>query len=177
MIESGGGVTISGGEPLFQDKFLANILRRCKDRGLYNALDTSGFLGDRMTQQMLDDTDLVLLDIKSAGPNTYQQITGVRLEATLKSAQRLSDMGKPIWLRFVLVPDLTDDFDEIETLAEFASTLKSFERVEVLPFHKMGEHKWEALGLKYKLKDTKPPSDGLVSRVQEQFRKRGLTVF
>ena len=175
--DAGGGVTISGGEPLFQDKFLANILRRCKGRGLHTALDTSGFLGGRMTRQMLDDTDLVLLDIKSVDPNTYQRVTGVKLEPTLKFARRLSDIGKPIWLRFVLVPDLTDDFDEVESLAEFAATLKSMERVEVLPFHKMGEHKWEALGLKYKLGDTEPPSDKLVSRVQDQFRERGATVF
>jgi pyruvate formate lyase activating enzyme len=175
--DAGGGVTISGGEPLFQDKFLANILRRCKDRGIHTALDTSGFLVGRMTRQMLDDTDLVLLDIKSVDPNTYQRVTGVKLEPTLKFARRLSDIGKPIWLRFVLVPDLTDDFDEVESLAEFAATLKSMERVEVLPFHKMGEHKWEALGLKYKLGDTEPPSDKLVSRVQDQFRERGATVF
>lgn len=175
--DAGGGVTISGGEPLFQDKFLANILRRCKGRGLHTALDTSGFLGGRMTRQMLDDTDLVLLDIKSVDPNTYQRVTGVKLEPTLKFARRLSDIGKPIWLRFVLVPDLTDDFDEVESLAEFATILKSMERVEVLPFHKMGEHKWEALGLKYKLGDTEPPSDKLVSRVQDQFRERGVTVF
>jgi pyruvate formate lyase activating enzyme len=175
--DAGGGVTISGGEPLFQDKFLANILRRCKGRGLHTALDTSGFLVGRMTRQMLDDTDLVLLDIKSVDPNTYQRVTGVKLEPTLKFARRLSDIGKPIWLRFVLVPDLTDDFDEVESLAEFAATLKSMERVEVLPFHKMGEHKWEALGLKYKLGDTEPPSDKLVSRVQDQFRERGATVF
>lgn len=175
--DAGGGVTISGGEPLFQDKFLANILRRCKGRGLHTALDTSGFLGGRMTRQMLDDTDLVLLDIKSVDPNTYQRVTGVKLEPTLKFARRLSDIGKPIWLRFVLVPDLTDDFDEVESLAEFATILKSMERVEVLPFHKMGEHKWEALGLKYKLGDTEPPSDKLVSRVQDQFRERGATVF
>lgn len=175
--DAGGGVTISGGEPLFQDKFLANILRLCKGRGLHTALDTSGFLGGRMTRQMLDDTDLVLLDIKSVDPNTYQRVTGVKLEPTLKFARRLSDIGKPIWLRFVLVPDLTDDFDEVESLAEFAATLKSMERVEVLPFHKMGEHKWEALGLKYKLGDTEPPSDKLVSRVQDQFRERGVTVF
>ncbi len=175
--DAGGGVTISGGEPLFQDKFLANILRRCKDRGIHTALDTSGFLVGRMTRQMLDDTDLVLLDIKSVDPNTYQRVTGVKLEPTLKFARRLSDIGKPIWLRFVLVPDLTDDFDEVESLAEFATILKSMERVEVLPFHKMGEHKWEALGLKYKLGDTEPPSDKLVSRVQDQFRERGATVF
>ena len=156
---------------------MANILRRCKGRGIHTALDTSGFLVGRMTRQMLDDTDLVLLDIKSVDPNTYQRVTGVKLEPTLKFARRLSDIGKPIWLRFVLVPDLTDDFDEVESLAEFAATLKSMERVEVLPFHKMGEHKWEALGLKYKLGDTEPPSDKLVSRVQDQFRERGATVF
>jgi pyruvate formate lyase activating enzyme len=176
LIESSGGITISGGEPLFQPGFLAHILGRCKRIGLHTALDTSGFLGRRMTDAMLADTDLVLLDIKSSSPEVYQAVTGVRIEPTLEFARRLDADGTPAWIRYVLVPDLTDDFENIEGVAEFLATLGNVERVEILPFHKMGEHKWAALNLEYRLKNTEPPSKDLIRRVQDQFRQRKLTV-
>jgi pyruvate formate lyase activating enzyme len=177
LIKAGGGVTFSGGEPLVQIQFLANLLRRCKQRGLHTAVDTSGVLGERMTDAMLADTDLVLLDIKAFDPDIYRKITGGKVAATQGFAKRLSSMAKPTWIRFVLVPQLTDDYDDIEKLADFVADLQSVERVEVLPFHKMGEHKWEALNLDYQLKETEPPSEKLIARVHDQFRKRQLTVF
>jgi pyruvate formate lyase activating enzyme len=177
LIEAGGGITISGGEPLVQPKFLANILRQCKQRGLHTALDTSGFLGKRMTPQMFDDTDIVLLDIKSSIPDVYRAVTTVAVEPTLEFARRLAASNKPVWIRYVLVPGLTDDFDNVEGVADFVATLSSVERVEVLPFHKMGEHKWEALDLEYRLKETEPPSEELLARVLDQFRQRNLTVY
>lgn len=177
LIEAGGGITISGGEPLVQPKFLANILRQCKQRGLHTALDTSGFLGKRMTPQMFDDTDIVLLDIKSSIPDVYRAVTRVAVEPTLEFARRLAASNKPVWIRYVLVPGLTDDFDNVEGVADFVATLSSVERVEVLPFHKMGEHKWEALDLEYRLKETEPPSEELLARVLDQFRQRNLTVY
>ena len=177
LIGAGGGVTISGGEPLFQPKFLAAILRRCKQRGLHMALDTSGFLGRRMTDTMLADTDLVLLDIKSSVPEVYKTVTGASVEPTLEFARRLDYVGTPVWIRYVLVPGLTDDVANVDGVAEFLGTLTNVERVEVLPFHKMGEHKWEAMNLEYQLRDTGPPSEALMQRVQEQFRKKDLEVF
>jgi len=177
LIKAGGGVTFSGGEPLVQIQFLANLLRRCKQRGLHTAVDTSGVLGERMTDAMLADTDLVLLDIKAFDPDIYRKITGGKVAATQGFAKRVSSMAKPTWIRFVLVPQLTDDYDDIEKLADFVADLQSVERVEVLPFHKMGEHKWEALNLDYQLKETEPPSEKLIARVHDQFRKRQLTVF
>ena len=177
LIKAGGGITFSGGEPLVQIKFLANLLRRCKQRGLHTAVDTSGVLGERMTDAMLADTDLVLLDIKAINPDIYRKVTRGNVALTRGFAKRLSAMAKPIWIRFVLVPQLTDDYDDIEKLADFVADLQSVERVEVLPFHKMGEHKWEALNLDYQLKETEPPSEKLIARVHDQFRKRQLTVF
>jgi len=177
LIKAGGGITFSGGEPLVQIKFLANLLRKCKQRGLHTAVDTSGVLGERMTDAMLADTDLVLLDIKAFDPDIYRQITGGKVAATQEFAKRLSSMAKPTWIRFVLVPQLTDDFEDIEHLADFVADLQGVERVEVLPFHKMGEHKWEALNLDYQLKETEPPSEELIARIHDQFRKRQLTVF
>jgi pyruvate formate lyase activating enzyme len=176
LIASDGGVTISGGEPLVQPKFLANILRRCKENGLHTALDTSGFLGRRMTAAMLADTDLVLLDIKASIPEVYQAVTGVRIEPTLEFAQRLDADGTPVWIRYVLVPGLTDGVENVEGVAAFLATLANVERVEILPFHKMGEHKWEALNLEYRLKNTESPSTDLIRRVEDQFRRRHLTV-
>ena len=177
LISADGGVTISGGEPLFQPKFLAAILRRCKALDLHTAVDTSGFLGRRMTDDMLADTDLVLLDIKSSVPEVYKAVTGASVEPTLEFARRLDYEGTPVWIRYVLVPGLTDGVENVDGVAAFLTTLHNVERVEVLPFHKMGEHKWEAMNLEYQLKDTGPPSEELMQRVLEQFRRKDLTVF
>jgi pyruvate formate lyase activating enzyme len=120
--------------------------------------------------------DLVLLDIKSFDPEIYVKITSVSLEPTLKFAKTLSESKKPTWIRFVLVPNLSDPLHNIEGLANFVSTLGNVEKVEVLPFHKMGEYKWEQMGYDYKLKDTPPPSPELVQNVMDIFRSHGLQV-
>lgn len=171
-----GGVTISGGEPLVQPEFCAAVFRGAKALGLHTALDTSGFLGSHADDHLLADVDLVLLDIKAFKESTYRRVTGAPLRPTLEFAERLSLLNKPIWLRFVLVPGLTDDLAEIGGLADFAAGLGVVERVDVLPFHKMGEFKWRELGLPYQLADTEPPSDELVRRVRDTFRDHGLHV-
>ncbi len=172
-----GGLTISGGEPVVQKNFVARIFRRCKELGIHTALDTAGLLGEQVDDAMLADIDLVILDIKSSNPETYLEVTGKELEPTLAFARRLSDMGKPLWVRFVLVPGLTDDPENVRGVAEIAASLKSLERVEILPFHQMGKPKWESLGLEYKLADTQPPSAELIKKVQEEFSSRGLKVY
>lgn len=169
-----GGVTVSGGEPLMQPEFTAAILQGCRELGLHTALDTSGYCPVAVAAPVLAHTDLVLLDIKSYDPQLYQRITHVSLEPTLEMARYLDRIGKPTWIRFVLVPGLTDPRPNIEGLADFVATLKNVERVEVLPFHKMGEYKWERLGLEYLLKDTPEPSPELVAATKAIFRDRGL---
>ncbi|MER5267162.1 pyruvate formate-lyase-activating protein [Actinosynnema sp. NPDC002837] len=171
---AGGGVTVSGGEPLLQPEFTAELLHAVKDLGLHTALDTSGFLGDRATDQLLADTDLVLLDIKSWDPTTYRHVTGGEVQPTLRFARRLADLGKPMWIRFVLVPGQTDDPDNVDGIASFVATLPSVERVDVLPFHKMGAPKYEAIGLPFPLADTPTPDAELVERVRGQFAAHGL---
>ncbi|GAA0504958.1 pyruvate formate-lyase-activating enzyme [Paractinoplanes deccanensis] len=172
-----GGVTISGGEPLQQRDFTRAVLRGCKDMRLHTALDTSGFLGDRADGALLDATDLVLLDIKSGDPATYRRVTRTgRLAPTVRFAHRLADLGKPIWVRFVLVPGLTDDPAEVAAVAEIAAGVATVERVEVLPFHRLGAPKYAALGLPFPLAATPPPESVLVDRVRAQFRDHGLTV-
>lgn len=174
LIHAKGGLTLSGGEPLVQPDFTHAILRGAKEMGLHTALDTAGFLGSHATDELLADVDLVLLDIKAFSEETYHDLTGVALEPTLAFARRLAAMAKPVWLRYVLVPGLTDKFDEIEGLATFAAALGNVERVDVLPFHKLGEFKWQTEGIAYSLADTQPPSHELTERVRDVFRSRGL---
>ena len=173
-----GGVTLSGGEPLIQRPFVTNVLRRCKELGLHTALDTSGFLGMRAEVELLDLVDLVLLDVKAGLPETYRTVTGRELAPTLRFGRRLRDRGTPIWIRYVLVPGLTDGEDDVRIVDDYAASLGDVvERVEVLPFHQMGKNKWKALEIPYPLENTMPPSDESVTRVQETFRSRGLLTF
>jgi pyruvate formate lyase activating enzyme len=174
---TGGGLTLSGGEPLMQPAFAARILRGAKELGVHTALDTSGFLGAAATDAMLDDLDLVLLDVKSGIPETYRRVTGRELAPTLEFGRRLSERGVTTWIRFVLVPDLTDAWDNVEAVADEIAPWSSVARVEVLPFHQMGRDKWAELGMRYELADTKPPTPELVERVRAQFRSRGLQVY
>ena len=155
---SGGGVTLSGGEPLSQPNFVKSIFAGCKQMGLHTALDTSGYPGRRADDTLLELTDLVLLDIKQIKPNKYKVLTGVTLQATLDFAQRLSDLNKPVWLRYVLVPGYTNQTDDLAELADFIKPMNNIERIEVLPFHNMGCYKWKELGLDYKLEHTPEPN-------------------
>lgn len=174
---AGGGVTISGGEPLQQPAFTGEVLRRCHEMGLHTALDTSGFLGDRADDELLSAVDLVLLDIKSGDPGTYRKVTRTgRLTPTIRFAHRLAERGTPIWVRFVLAPGLTDDRANVDAVAEIAEAVRTVERVEVLPFHRLGAPKYAALGLPFPLADTLPPGDATLERVRAQFRDHGLTV-
>ena len=168
------GVTFTGGEPLVQAPFLKALLRRAKDHKLHTAIDTSGFLGDRVDAEMTRDIDLVLLDIKCWNPDTYRQLTGKELEPTLRFARRLAEAKRPVWLRYVLVPGLTDRPEDIGGLAEFAHSRGNIERVDVLPFHQLGKSKWAELGLKYSLQDVHPPAPEQVSRAIKIFVEHGL---
>ena len=172
-----GGITISGGEPMLQRPFVTTIFRRCKELGLHTCMDTSGRLGDKMTDQDLMDIDLNLLDIKSGDPATYEKVTRQPLQPTLDYAQRLSALGRPMWIRYVLVPGLTDDYDNVQKVAHFVAGLKTVERVEILRFHQMGSDKWRKLGLDYPLEKFESPNPELTERVRGQFRSHGLTVY
>lgn len=174
MKSSGGGVTVSGGEPLMQPEFVTEIMCRCQELGIHTALDTSGYVQLEVAQPILNYVDLVLLDIKSFDPEIYHRVTNVSLEPTLNFARYLNEINKPTWIRFVLVPHLTDPPENIQGLAKFVSGLSNVERVEILPFHKMGEYKWEQLGYEYQLKDTPVASPELVAQTKEIFAKYGI---
>ncbi len=169
-----GGVTISGGEPLTQVPFVTAIFEACKQMGLSTALDTSGFLGAMADDRLLAATDLVLLDIKHFDPDAYHRLTGQSLAPTLRFAERLAAMGKTIWLRYVLVPNLTDQLNSIRDLAQYCAHLGNVARVDVLPFHKMGESKWQGLGMIPPLAQTQEPDAQLTEAVRGIFREAGL---
>ncbi len=173
-----GGVTFSGGEPMLQAGFVGDLAKRIKsDLGLHIALDSQGFLHGDLPDDWFDPIDLVLLDIKHFDPATYHRITGQDLQPTLDCAHRLVRLGKPMWIRYVLVPGLTDGADDISRLADFVAGLGPLvERVEVLPFHQMGAHKWAALGHDYALADTPTPTPQQTDAARALFAARGLVV-
>lgn len=174
---SGGGLTLSGGEPLFQIEFTRAILRAAHAADIHTALDTSGFLGARLSDDDLDTIDLVLLDVKSGDAATYAEVTGGRaLQPTLDFGTRLAARGHRMWIRFVLVPGLTDAPANIAAVADAVADW-GVERVEVLPFHNMGADKWRALDLPYTLADTPPPTRAAVHAAVEVFRARGLATY
>lgn len=172
----GGGLTISGGEPMVQLRFTGQILGGAKYLGLHTAIETSGYLGDKVDSDYLSVLDLVLLDIKSSDPETYRRTTGRDLAPTLRFAERLATLGKPTWVRFTLVPGLTDAPKNVEGIARFIAPMKNVEWVEVQPFHQLGAFKWKAMQLDYKHADTPAPTPELMKRVIEQFRAAGCRV-
>jgi pyruvate formate lyase activating enzyme len=173
LLSLGGGLTISGGEPMVQLAFTRRIFAGAKEMALHTAIETSGFLGDRADESYLSTIDLVLLDIKSSDPDTYRRVTGRDLAPTLRFAERLASLSKPVWVRFTLVPGATDDPANVDGIARFVASMKNVQWVEVQPFHQMGSFKWKAMGLEYKHLDTPPPSRDLVNRVIGQFRAAG----
>ncbi len=158
----GGGVTVSGGEPLLQTGFVYELFKILKDAGVHTALDTSGIIFNGNTRKEIEElmsvTDLVLLDIKHIDNGEHIKLTGHSNENVLNFAGYLSETGKPVWIRHVLVPELTDKDEWLEGLSEFIKSLKNVEKVEVLPYHSMGEVKYKNMCLNYALSGMQPPS-------------------
>jgi pyruvate formate lyase activating enzyme len=169
-----GGFTLSGGEPLMQDRFAAKLMAAAKKMGIHTTIETNGFFGGRLSDAELDTVDLVMLGIKTWDPARHLALTGKENGPTLEFARRLAARRRPMWIRFVLVPGLTDDMADLAKTAEFAAGLGNVERVEVLPFHQMGRFKWERLGLDYALGSVEPPTAEAAERACEIFRRAGL---
>jgi pyruvate formate lyase activating enzyme len=172
-----GGFTLSGGEPLMQDRFAVRLFRAAQEMGIHTALDTNGHLGDRLTDEELERIDLVLLDIKTCDAERHRHLTGKEVGPTLDFARRLAARKRPVWLRFVLVPGLTDDARDISEIAKFSASLGNVERVDVLPFHQMGRYKWRELKLDYTLADVGPPTVEALERTRALFRAEGLKAY
>jgi len=172
-----GGLTISGGEPLMQDRFVMKVLAAAKGMGIHTTLETNGYYGARLSDADLAHIDLVMLGLKTWDPERHRRLTGMNVELTLDLARRLSAAARPIWIRFVLVPGLTDDPADIAHIARFAASLGNVKRVEVLPFHQMGRFKWERLNLAYALGDVQPPSRDSIDRTCAIFHAVGLEAY
>ncbi len=172
-----GGFTLSGGEPLMQDRFAVRLLTAVHAMGIHTALDTNGSLGARLADAELGKIDLVLLDIKSWDQERHRRLTGMEVGPVLDFARRLANHKRPMWLRYVFVPGWSDDAGHISQLAKFAASLGNVERVDVLPFHQMGRFKWKELKLNYTLDDVQPPARETVEHACALFRAEGLKAY
>ena len=170
-----GGFTLSGGEPLMQDRFAARLLSAVKDMGVHTAIETNGYYGDHLSDEEIRKIDLVILDMKAFTLTQHERVTGGMHNAdVLEFCNRLAGLGRPMWLRYVLVPGLTDIPEEMEAVADFGASLGVVERVEILPFHQMGRYKWQRLGLEYKLGSTEAPTSQSVDEAISIFNAAGL---
>ena len=164
---SGGGVTVSGGEPMLQTRFLTDVLAACRAHNIHTALDTSGYSTRENAQTILAHTDLLLLDIKTINPDVYHELTKVPLDKTIGVLDAAKEMNIPTWIRFVLVPDITDNKEDIKALAQFLKSYDNITNIEVLPFHKDGEYKWQDMKIPYELSKTRQPTQAEVQEVRE----------
>lgn len=171
-----GGVTISGGEPLLQHEFVKAVLDGCREHGIHTAIDTSGAVPLHICKDAVDAADMLLLDIKDIDTEDCKKLTGMGNENAFALLDYCEQIEKPVWIRHVVVPTLTLNWDKLDRLAKRLSHYHCIEKVEPLPFHKMGEYKWEALNRTYELGDIKPPTREEMKRVQDIFRSYGFNL-
>jgi len=166
-----GGVTFSGGEPTSQAKELLPLVKRLHEEGINVCIDTNGGVWNPAVEELLKEVDLVLLDVKQINPTRHESLTGRSNTQTLKTAQWLEDAGKPFWLRYVLVPGISDFEEDIRTLGEHFKDYRMIQRVEILPYHTLGIHKYETLGQEYALKDTKTNTPEQLQKAESLFKE------
>ena len=171
-----GGVTVTGGEPLMQSDFLNAFYTLCQQSGIHTAIDTSGFIFNEKTCNVLKRVDLILLDIKSINKELHQKLTGVPFDPVLKTLNYLEEQNKKVWIRHVIVPEWTDNEKELIQLADMLQNYRSIERVELLPYHTMGRYKYERMNIPYQLGDLPPLSAERLQHARTLFKERGLTV-
>jgi pyruvate formate lyase activating enzyme len=164
-------VTFSGGEPTSQAKELLPLVKRLHEEGINVCIDTNGGVWNPAVEEVLKEVDLVLLDVKQINPARHESLTGRSNTQTLKTAQWLEDAGKPFWLRYVLVPGISDFEEDIRTLGEHFKDYRMIQRVEILPYHTLGIHKYETLGQEYTLKDTKTNTPEQLQRAESLFKE------
>lgn len=178
---SGGGVTVSGGEPLLHTKFLVELFKELKKRGIHTTIDTSGgcYSKSPSFRQSLDEllslTDLVLMDLKQINSEKHKTLTGLKNEHILEFARYLSDKHIPVWIRHVLIPGINDVDNDLHQLSDFIHTLKNVERIDVLPYHKLGVYKWEELGYDYPLEGVEPPTEARVENAENILNRKAPT--
>ena len=169
-----GGLTISGGEPLLQHRFVLRVFKGVHDAGIHTALETNGYHGARLADADFASIDLVMLGLKAFTPDLHKRLTGVDNAPVQEFARRLAERKQPVWVRFVVVPGWTDNVDEAGKMADFVASLGNVERVDVLPFHQMGKFKWEKLGMEYQMRDAPTPSRDTMEKIIARFSSAGL---
>ncbi|RBW46522.1 pyruvate formate lyase 1-activating protein [Psychromonas sp. B3M02] len=169
MNASGGGITISGGEAMLQPEFVQAMFEACRLEGIHTCLDTNGFVRkiDDRTKKILDSTDLVLLDIKQMDNKKHIDLTHVSNKYTLEFAQYLADHNQAVYLRYVVVPGITDSLEDAHALGKFIQPMKNIEKIEMLPYHELGRHKWIEMGEIYPLEGVQPPTKEVMTAVQQ----------
>ena len=172
-----GGLTVSGGEPLMQHRFAVKLFTAAQAMGIHTAVQTNGYYGNKLSDAELQVIDLVMLDIKAWDSARHRRLTGMEGDRTRTFALRLAAHQRPMWVRFVLVPGLTDDAADIARIAAFAAELGNVERVDVLPFHQLGRYKWKDLGIPYELERTEPPTEDAIEAAVRLFRAEGLVAY
>jgi pyruvate formate lyase activating enzyme len=172
--QSGGGITISGGEPMSQHPFVARLLSRCREIGLHTALDTSGLIPLPILQEVIQNADLVLFDLKHSDMTAHQQFCGVDPQLIFDNLKEIGRNGPPIWIRIPIIPGINDGPEVLNALAEFIKTLPRVERVELLPYHPLGLDKYRRFRMEYKLKDTKAPSAAVMESIRKIFQQHGV---
>ncbi|MGL4860041.1 MAG: pyruvate formate lyase 1-activating protein [Enterobacteriaceae bacterium] len=178
MTASGGGVTASGGEAILQAEFVRDWFRACHQADIHTCLDTNGFVRryDPVIDELLDVTDLVLLDIKQMDDSIHQKLAGVSNHRTLEFARYLAKRGQKTWIRYVVVPGWSDDENSARLLGEFTREMGNVEKIELLPYHELGKHKWLAMGEPYGLEGVKPPTTEMMEKVKSILCEYGHTV-
>lgn len=161
-----GGVTVSGGEPLLQRTALLSFFRKLHEHNIHTTLDSNGRILDHAAKELLEETDLLMLDVKHFNEKWHKKLTGLSNSSTFKVAQHREASGKPMWLRYVLVPGWSDQEEHLHELGAHFKDYKTIERIEILPYHKLGVHKWEALGMQYGLEGVESPTEQTITTTQ-----------
>lgn len=179
MEASGGGVTVTGGEPLLQRDFVCVLFKALKQHaGIHTCLDTNGHLApqhyDAALDKLFEHTDLFLLDIKHMDEAAHIRLTEVTNQFALSFARRLAERDRPTWIRYVVVPGYTDQLSNARALADFVAPMSNVQRVELLPYHSLGAHKWTMLGLTYPLAEVSPPTPERMQEIADIFHARGV---
>lgn len=171
MDASGGGVTVTGGEPILQANFVALLFAKLKEQNIHTCLDTNGYVGVYSDEihALLGNTDLVMLDIKHIDDAKHHRLVGVSNQRTLRFAQHLASINQPTQIRYVVVPGYSDDLEDVTALAQFIAPMQNIKCVELLPYHNLGTHKWQAMGLEYPLEGLMPPSKESMQAIREIF--------
>lgn len=164
---SGGGITLSGGEPTLQPEFAAELFKKCHNAGIHTVLDTNGHADLEKVSELLEYTDLILLDIKHACADGHLSITGIENNKSRKFAEYTALKAIPVWIRYVLVPGLNDSDEALSEAAQIIKSMNNINKVEILPYHSMGAYKWEELGIPYPLKSTPEPSSELLEKARQ----------